>query len=392
MQTEFDLVIYGATGFTGNLATRYIMRSGVCENVRVAIAGRNQEKLAALQNACDIKPAIIIADSSQPSTIDAMVQKTKVVLSFAGPFALYGEPVIAACAKYGKDYLDITGETPFIRDMIERYQQQAVSTGARLIPFSGFDSIPADLSVFLALQAAQDRGLKLDEMCLYYQMKGGFNGGTLASTLNIAEQARGKSYSLITDPSWPKANRSSMKPHYEPQLQRWSAPFFMDPINKAVINRSAWLRSRLGEATPAFQYQERVLMGKQKGLLKASMITAMLAGFGIATATSWGRNLLRRFGPKPGEGPSEQARREGYVKGQLICRSHGQCKLIVHMEAKGDPGNEITVALASAASCLTIKDEITPNLKGFLTPSVAFKDKLRTAIEKTGFKFRIEVM
>lgn len=187
MQTKFDLIIYGATGFTGQLAAQYMMRRGIADHLRIAIAGRNLQKLEALQKSCEIKPAILIADSTQVTSIVQMVQQTKVILSLAGPFALYGEPVIAACAKFGVDYLDITGETPFIRSMIKRYQKQALETGARLIPFSGFDSIPADLSVYLGLAAARDRNIELDEMCFYYQIKGGFNGGTLASALNMAE-------------------------------------------------------------------------------------------------------------------------------------------------------------------------------------------------------------
>jgi short subunit dehydrogenase-like uncharacterized protein len=394
MQTEFELVIYGATGFTGRLAAQYLSRSGIADGLRIAIAGRNQQKLAEVQKSCARSPSILIADSTSPASIEDMVRKTKVVLSFAGPFALHGEPVVAACAKYGRDYLDITGETPFIRTMIERYQSEAVSTGARLIPFSGFDSVPADLAVFLGLAAARSRGLQLDEMSFYYKIRGGLNGGTLASALNIAEHSSGRelfdSNSLILDANWPRGPRTNLNPRYEPVLHRWTAPFFMGPINKAVVRRSSWLRAQQGKADHPFQFEERMVVGRSLGPLQAGLATGMLAGFGLLTRNSAGRSLIRRFGPKPGEGPSEEVRRNGFFHGQLVCRSQGLCKLIIHIEREGDPGNEITVALACESARLATENAFGPGLKGFITPTIAFGDQLTKRLEQAGFRFKTE--
>ena len=394
MQKEFDLVIYGATGFTGRLAAQYMMTAGKCDTLRIAIAGRDTNKLLAVQQACEIKPTILIADSSQPDTIETMVQKTRVVLSFAGPYSLYGEPVIAACAKWGVDYLDITGETPFIHTMIQRYQEQAVATGARLIPFSGFDSIPADLTVYLALQAARNHSLQIDNICLYYQIKGGFNGGTLASALYISEYVDKKilynSNNLIPDTSWPRASSSSLKIIYEPVLSRWTTPFFMASINKAVVRRSAWLRSQDGESRDIFQYDERLIMSKRSGYLKACLTMLFLAGFQFLSGNSIGRKLLKRLGPKPGEGPSAEVRKQGFFRGQLICRHQDICNLIVTMERNGDPGNEITIALACESSLLVVDNAFQTQRKGFITPSIAFGDKLITQLKNAGFRFSTE--
>lgn len=395
MQTAFDLVIYGATGFTGRLASQYLTRAGSAEGLRVAIAGRNQEKLEAIQQSCHRKPQIVIADSTRPESIDAMVQKTKVVLSFAGPFAIHGEPVVAACAKWGRDYLDITGETPFIRSMIERYQKEAETTGARLIPFSGFDSIPADLTVYLALAAARSRGFLLDELSLYYQIRGGLNGGTLASALNIAEHSTGRELFdpniLIPDSSWPRGPKPDLKPRYEPVLERWTAPFFMGPINKAVVRRSSWLRAQQGKPDHPFQYEERMVVGRNLGPVQAGLTTGVLAGFSVLTGNKMGRSLLRRFGPKPGEGPSDEARKNGFFRGQLVCRSQGLCKLIVRMEREGDPGNDVTVALSCETARLAAENAYQQqNLKGFVTPTVAFGDQLTKRLEQAGFRFRTE--
>ncbi len=394
MQKQFDLIIYGATGFTGRLATQYMMNADRGKNLKIAIVGRDLKKLEALQQSCVIKPAIIIADSSHPESVEAVVQQTKVVLSFAGPFSLYGEPVIAACVKWGVDYLDITGETPFIHDMIKRYQHQAVESGARLIPFSGFDSVPADLTVYLALNAAQDRGLQLDDLRFYYQVKGGFNGGTLATAFHLAEFADKNvlqnANCLIPDLSWPKALPSSLSPHYEPALTRWSVPFFMNAINRAVVRRSAWLRAQQGEDSKPVQYEERMLMPNRLGFLKACLTTAFLAGFRLLSRYSLGRYFLKYFLPKPGEGPSATVRQQGFFRSQLVCRSQSVCKLIVSMKRQGDPGNEITVALACESARLAIENAFVIERKGFLTPTIAFGDQLKKRLEQAGFCFKTE--
>ncbi|MGE0173370.1 MAG: trans-acting enoyl reductase family protein [Oligoflexales bacterium] len=395
MQTAFDLVIYGATGFTGRLASQYLTQANKRDGLRIAIAGRNQKKLEAVQETCGKETQILIADSNRPETIDSMVQQTKVVLSFAGPFAIHGEPVIAGCVKHGRDYLDITGETPFIRSMVEKYQTEAERTGARLIPFCGFDSIPADLTVFLALGAAQSRGLQLDDMSLCYKVRGGLNGGTLASALNITEHKSGHDLFdpniLILDPSWPRTSREHLKPRYESVLSRWTAPFFMGPVNKAVVRRSSWLRAQQGKHDYPFEYEERMVMGSTLGILQAGLATGALAVLGLLAGTSTGRSLLRYIGPKPGEGPSDESRKNGFFRGQLICRSRSLCKLIVHMECDGDPGNTVTVALASESARLAAEGAFMPNIKGFVTPTIAFGDRLTTQLEKAGFRFRTEV-
>lgn len=394
MQKKFDIVIYGATGFTGRLAVQNMTSTANCNNLRVAIAGRDAKKLEALQQACVIKPAIIFADSSIPESIDEMVRRTKVVLSFAGPFSLYGEPVIAACAKWGVDYLDITGETPFIHDMIQRYQAQAVASGARLIPFSGFDSVPADLMCYIAVNAARNQNVKLDHLTLYYQIRGGFNGGTLATALHMAEYADKRvmrnANCLIPDETFPPALPARLKPYYESVLSRWTAPFFMDPINKAVVRRSAWLREQADGNRQVFQYEERMVMGNRFGYLYACLTTGLLATFQSLSRNSIGRRLIKLIGPKPGEGPSTKEREHGFFRGRLVCYDQSVCKLIVSMERSGDPGNEITVALACESAILAIENAFVTERKGFLTPSIAFGEALIQKLEQAKFRFKTE--
>lgn len=400
MKNRFNLVIYGATGFTGSIATKRLMESSDLNGIRVAIAGRDQQKLGELQKLCKIKPDIIIADSTNPKSVEAMVQSTKAVLNFAGPFAKYAEPVISACAKWGIDYLDITGEPAFIRTMMDRYHEQANESGARLIPFCGFDSIPADLTTFLALKAASENEIKLDELCLYYQIKGGYNGGSLETALNMAENKSlahmSDSNILIPDKSWPKEANDSFIPRYEFDFARWSASFFMAPVNKAVVRRSAWLRSRLNEAKaksePDFHYEERWLMPQNYGFLTAWLTTGFEAVFGLLASTSIGRQLVRRYALPPGQGPSEEERLAGFVRVQLVGRSCGHAKLRICMERQGDPGNEFTVALAIECARLVVENDFATKETGFLTPSVAFGKRLFDRLEAAGVSFKTELV
>ena len=386
---EFDIVVYGATGFTGRLAAEYLSRMPL----RLAIAGRNRGKLEAIASGCaERKPAIIIADSADPASIRSLVQKTHVVANFAGPFALYAEPVIAACAELGRHYCDITGETPFIRKMITRYQAKAEASGACLIPFSGFDSVPAELTTYLALKEAAREGYTLDHLTHYYQLRGGLNGGTLASALTMAEQ--GESHVmmnpnlLIDDASWPKNPRSALGPKYEPVLNRWSAPFFMNPINTAVVRRSTFLRKRRGDGEKPFAYEERMLFGpKLAGRLEAQVAAVAMGAFAGLTALPIGRQLARRLGPKPGEGQADEKRQKNFYKGRLIGRSEERPRVLVTMECQGDPGNEATIRFASEIARLLHEEAQKPLGGGFTTPSVAFAEALIERLQAAGMKF-----
>lgn len=393
---EIDIVIYGATGFTGQLAAEYL--TGGDSSLRVAIAGRNERKLLDVAKRCHKTPSIILADSSYPSSIDDMVKKARVVLSFAGPFSLYGEPVIAACARYGRDYLDITGETPFIRSMIERYHYEAQKNKARLVPFSGFDSVPADIAVFLAKESAAAQGCTLDEFTFFYKLKGGFNGGTLATALDMSERGVRRvlvdANSLIVG-SQHRFRRSLVdyKFRYEPLMRRWTAPFLMSSVNEAVIRRSLWLESiaQPQKSLPAIRYQERLLVKNSWGMLRAAIATGALMGFGMLSAYKSGRKLLQTLGPKPGEGPSAQVRADGFFQGQLIARKRGESAYTkVSIERAGDPGNEITVALAAESARLAVENAFITDKAGFLTPSIAFGNLLVRRLIEAGFRITTE--
>jgi short subunit dehydrogenase-like uncharacterized protein len=191
-QRQYDIVLYGATGFAGRLTAEYLARAG--GDARIALAGRSQDKLLAVRDSLGPNAAdwpLISADASQPSTLDAMAAQTRVVITTVGPYTRYGLPLVAACAAAGTDYADLTGETMFIRDSIDHYHKQAADTGARIVHSCGFDSVPSDLTVYaLYRRAVEDGAGDLGDTTLVVRsFAGGVSGGTLASMTEVMRTA-----------------------------------------------------------------------------------------------------------------------------------------------------------------------------------------------------------
>ncbi len=377
--SKFDVIVYGATGFTGKIAVKYLTEDPRYQGLKICLAGRDESKLKALSDQTRGNPSYIVAPSSEPELVEKMVAQGKVILNFAGPFALFAEPVIRAVAQQGKIYLDITGETPFIRTMIDRYQGLAEENKAFLIPFSGFDSVPADLMCFLLSEEGA-----LDHMRGYYRLRGGFNGGTLASAIEMAEQGLltklGDSKILVPDPNFPKVRSHAVGPTFDQFMKLWIAPFIMGPINRAIVMRSFWLTKKA-----PVQYEEyQIISRKFKGL--ASLVASgIIAGGGLAMSTSIGRNLLRKIGPKPGEGPNEAFRAHSKFSLEVVGYQSGHAKVKASISRDGDPGNEITVLCAIESAKLAVEGRIKSEKFGFLTPSVAYGSELITRLKEVGF-------
>lgn len=389
MSSAFDLVIYGATGFTGRQAAIRVARDAP-PGLRWAIAGRNRAKLEALAASLSPSPEIIVADSADADRVDAMVAQARCVLTTAGPFARYGEPVLASCAKRGVDYVDITGETPWVRRMIDRYHDEATRTGARIVPFCGFDSVPADLGVLLLAQQAHREGRGLGRVTGYYQAKGGFNGGTLASALNLLERERPADLAnpFLLNPN-PKVDRATWSAHADPRgswrvpgIDRWAAPFFMGPVNTRVVRRSAALFAGTEQAYgDAFAYQEGLLMPSRVAAMSA---TAALAAFAVGGQSSLLRKAAAKLGPSPGEGPSEAAMDGGFFRVRFVEESADGARVAAEVSGPGDPGNRVTVQiLCESAFALLLDRDALPDRAGILTPALAFErvliDRLRTS-------------
>lgn len=408
----YDVILYGATGFTGRQTAQYFART-VGSSLRWAIAGRSLDKLNSIKASLGQEGAsagIVVADSSQPESVAQMVSQTRVLLTTAGPFALYGEPVIAACARAGVDYVDITGETPFVRKMIDLYEADAIKSGAKIIPFCGFDSVPSDLGSFLMVDYLRTKHQqKTRSIKAFFLAKGGFNGGTLASALNMGESAQ---WDLLNDPvllNPPKyqtailreQNPDVTRAHFDPDLQAWAAPFFMGPVNTRVVRRSQALYTEAGEGYgDAFAYQEYLWVKTPAPAMVARMIAGGSSIFEGILGTGLGRSVLKALAPAPGEGPSEATMDNGFFSctlfGQGEPNSPSDTAVSVRSDwfDKGDPGNRVTVKLlCESALALALQRSALPGgdaRVGFLTPATAFGHVLADRLRAAGMKITVE--
>lgn len=362
------------------------------EGLRWAIAGRSAEKLRLIADGLKRHAGIVVADSSNPSTVDAMVASTRVLLSTAGPFSRYGEPVVAACARSGVDYVDITGEVPFLRRMIDRHHQHAVASHARIIPACGFDSVPSDLGTLMLVQALRDAGQECHEVKAFFEGKGGFTGGSLATALHTAGD---ESEALLADPFL--LNPRDRRPPDDPRnadldhaiadkdLGSWAGPFFMAPVNTRIVRRSAALAEEYGNPYGAnFHYWEA--MGPVNQLVARGLAGGMSL-LKVLGRSRRARDLATRFGPLPGNGPSSSTMDKGFMHVRLFARGSGGLKLEGELFSEGDPANRVTVKMVceSAMALLFNRDQLPGESirGGILTPAtglgLVLVERLRAA-------------
>ncbi len=402
-QRDFDIVLYGATGFTGKLVAEYLLNKyGVDGDLRWAMAGRSLKKLEQvrdeLQNS-DIP--LLTADSDETSSLKAMAEKAKVICTTVGPYALYGSKLVAACVEAGTHYCDLTGETQWMRKMIDAHQAAAESSGARIVHTCGFDSIPSDLGVlFLQNEMMAKHGVPARHVKYrVVEAKGEFSGGTVASLINVMEEAvRDKSLrQLLADPYAlnPQGSPTGDDVNdqtgaiYDEDFERWTLPFVMAAINTRVVRRSnALLDQRYGDD---FRYDEAMLGPKGMSRLKAKLAAGAMTAGTAALAIGPMRAIAKRFLPKPGEGPSQEVRENGYY--EILLRGiHPEDRdkdMVARVTGDMDPGyGSTSKMLAESAVCLA-QDELGCG-GGFWTPASAMGEKLIARLEEhAGLSFDI---
>ena len=376
---DFDIIVYGATGFTGKLVAEYLSQSyGEGSVVNWAIAGRSENKLAAVKSELGIESTPhMVADASAPDTLKAMAESAKCVISTVGPYTLYGEPLVKACIDAGTDYVDLSGEPLWMKQMIDKHSEAAKASGARIVHSCGFDSIPFDLGVqLLQEEAVKQTGKPFDHVRgRMVELKATFSGGTAASAA-ATQAAIQKDPTLFNDiinpflcaegyigPDQPRAN----KPVEEDGV--WAAPFFMAVINTKTIHRSnALLDFAYGKD---FKYDEMILTGTgEKGKAVADYVTANPMGEGEP--------------PKPGEGPSKEERENGFFKYHAIGETFR-----VEVTGDKDPGYGSTSKMISEAALCLVQD--CPDLTGGIyTTAPAMGAKLRKRlVQNAGLTFTV---
>ncbi|MEV6137333.1 saccharopine dehydrogenase NADP-binding domain-containing protein [Nocardia sp. NPDC051990] len=409
---EFDLVLFGATGFVGKLTAQYLLGAAPAE-ARIALAGRSLDKLTMVRD--ELGPAaanwgLVVADSTDQDALDALAVRTTVVVTTVGPYLRYGMPLVAACAKAGTHYADLTGEPLFIRDAIDRYHEQAVQTGAKIVNSCGYDSIPSDLSVYqLYKRTVADSTGELADTTLIASMKGGVSGGTIDSGRAMmeaiaADPAKGSvlshPYSLSADKSMePDVGRQTDQAlqrasSIDPTLDGWVGTFVMAAHNTKIVRRTngllGWVYGK------NFRYREVMSAGKSAAapLVAAGMaggIVAAGAAGAVLSRVAVGRKLLDRIVPKPGTGPSEQARTSGWFTMKTYARTSSGAKYVATFSGTGDPGYQATpVMLGQAGLCLALDGAELPELAGILTPAAAMGDALTDRLRATGMTIAVE--
>jgi short subunit dehydrogenase-like uncharacterized protein len=405
MDKPFDTVVFGATGFTGRLVAEYLnARYGTAGPVAWAIAGRNRDKLAEVRDGIGAPASLPLleAESSAPASMEALARQARVVISTVGPYQRYGEPLVRACAEGGTDYVDLCGEPAWMARMIAQYDAAAKSSGARIVFSCGFDSIPFDLGVlFLQDEALRRYGAPLTRVRGRVRvLKGTFSGGTMASALATVEAAaRDRAVArAMRDPfALTPGFRGPKQPDgetasYDDAARSWTAPFVMAAINTKNVHRThALLGHPWGRD---FVYDERSLTGdgpqgelRAKGLARNARLQGLLLGWGLT------RELLRRFAlPKPGQGPSKEARERGRYELLFIGDTAQGQRLRATVKGDRDPGYGSTCKLV-AESALLLGSDIDRSMTagGVWTPGAAMGMALvRRLQERAGLSFAIE--
>lgn len=346
-----DLVVFGATGYTGALVAAALARRAPA-GLRWAIAGREEATLERVRRRFAPAAAIVVADAGVQRSLDALASATRVVVSTVGPFARHGTSLLAACAAHGTDYADVTGEPLWMRASIDAFDRVARADGVRIVHACGFDSVPSDLGTFLLQRTALERhGRACDRIVhVVERMAGGVSGGTVASALDLAETvaADPNARRALADPELlaPGGARSGDPrgpwwPTRHPGVRGWTAPFVMAGINGRVVRRT---RHLLGEPWGAsVAYVER--LGVASWLHGAAVSAVTLAGAGLMRFGP-GRAAVRAFAPSPGDGPSDDERRRGAFRTRLVGQLAGSDeRVVVRVEADVDPGYEATARM-----------------------------------------------
>ena len=391
-ERKYDLVLYGASGFTGRQTVEYCKQFAPA-GLRWAIAGRNRSKLDGVNMA---GADVLIADAQDDSTLDSLARQTRVVASTAGPFGLYGTKLVAACVRNRTHYCDITGETPWIRQQIDRHHTQASNDGTRIVPGCGFDSIPSDFGAWLTCRHIRDSlHSEPSSVSAYFRVGGGINGGTLASLFHMLETNQlvisRDPFLLDPDPAAHTADERSRNAdptgvRYDAHLKKWVGPFLMGSINTRVVRRTQAL---LGTH---FDYQEYSKYGSSR-----TARSVLIAGnvFESIAASGLGRRILKRLLPKPGEGPSEKVMNEGFFECEFIATDKNGARVRGILKGQGDAGNRITVkCLCESAFLLADLDAGNPDVKpfaggGVLTPVTGLGEGLVVRLAKAGITFDI---
>lgn len=406
---EFDVIVWGASGFIGRLIAEHLFSTyGVDDRLRWAMAGRQQAKLESVRDALGPGAGtvpLILADSHNPKTLEAMATRTRVVCAAVGPYAKYGSELVATCIRTGTDYCDLSGETHWMRWMIDTHETAARANNVRIVHCCGFDSVPSDLGTRLVQNTMQARhGVYSPEvkMRVTDMVNGKLSGGTVATILSGVELAAKDAgvRKQMMDPNLllpaappevaPDADVSALG--WEADTRSWVAPFLMAAINSRVVRRSNALAGY--PYGKGFRYSEGIAMGRGvRGWLRALGMTLGLNAFMLLAIIGPTRSVLRRLLPKPGQGPDRRMRESGSFAIRFLARHPDDPALNVQAMVTGDRDagyGSSSRMIGESAVCLALDEQPRSVPGGFWTPATCLGDSLTRRLQaQAGLTFRV---
>ena len=399
---KFDIIIWGASSFTGKLVTEYLFNKFGSSKIKWAIAGRDLGKLKKVRSqVADKNIPIFIADSFDKESLLKIVKKTKVICSTVGPYSLYGTKLVKLCVENYTNYCDITGEAHWIRTLIDNFHEEAKSKKIKIVNSCGFDSIPSDMGVYF-IQNEMKKVYKTYAKSIKMRVagiRGGISGGTYSSLNNLLKEAYADKsiFKVLNNPYGlnPKDKMDGLdkkdlrKIIFDKESNSWIYPFIMAGINTKIVRRSnALINFQYGKD---FRYDEAMIAGKGiSGFWKAILAVFPLAMVGL-NPNSFLKKIINSFMPKPGEGPGVEKRKNGFYNLRFYITIDEKRKAFAKVIGDSDPGyGSTSKMLAESALCLAFDN--LPKNYGILTPSSAMGEKLlHRLIKNAGLSFEIKI-
>ena len=390
MEKKYEIILFGGTGFTGQLCAKYFKEN--YSDLNWAIAGRNKEKLEKIKENFALEIDVLVADGDNLEALRVMAGQTKVVLSTAGPFARYSDLLVQACVEQGTHYTDITGENHWVRTLIDKHHDNASIKGVRVVPSCGYDSIPSDIGSLYAVSQFNKPVKRID---LYQEMQGGASGGTIETAFTMGKLSKEMRDPFLLNPEnsvteeQRKNSKDEMKIEKIEELDAWSGMFVMAAGNTRVVRRSAALMEQNQKSYGTnFTFGEYGLHKTKKLARRASY--GLVLGFLIIASPL--KSLVRRFLPKPGEGPSIEVQNNGWFRSTFIAEAEDGEKKICSIYGAGDPGYKSTSKLVCESALTLARSSNLPggdDYGGVLTSAVGLGEELIKRLKQADIEFKV---
>ena len=390
MDRKYEIIVYGATGFTGQICCKYLRDN--YKDLVWAMAGRNEEKLAQVKSDFNLECDVVVADGGDLESLRSLASQTKVVLSTAGPFARYGSLLVQACVENGTHYTDITGENHWVKGLIDKHHEEAASKGTRIIPSCGYDSIPSDIGAYFTVSQFNKPVSRVD---VYQEALGGASGGTTETmfTMDGLNKEMRDPFVLNPEETVSTEQREKSKDGFSIKqvegIDGWTGMGLMAMANTRVVRRSAALMEQNQKP-----YGNNFTFGEH-GLFSTKRM-ARLASYGLLMAflviSTPIKHLVRPFLPKPGEGPSQEQQDNGWFRSTFVAESEDGERKICTIYGSGDPGYKSTAKLVCESALALARSDDLPGgneYGGVLTSAVGLGEVLIDRLKNAEIEFKV---